>query len=388
GGKKELCKVKSFHRKCLARGTKVTPPPPSSPLPSPPPPPNTAAANILRTRAARGSGRGVGGPGTRGGQGGMESVGVEVRDAENHRLCCPDCGYDLLEVDRVDVLEKEKTYEGTAQEEEAYKTFERALHVSLEDPRFGIGMSREAFEEPFKGSIGSGANRTAMYGSVFEAAVDEMFRQSKLTSDHKFLDIGCGIGSIVLQAAGWAGCQAVGIEIVEDRFDGAVTLHKAFAKTLFAEKKLGSLLHPEVVENNVHLYKWENPGVRDADFIFFNNSSGWFNNSKALNNPDEHSLEARLLSRLKNDSSNNGKILITLEHIAEWQPDCWERRTYKYNCDTRRAATYAANELEFWEYTVVSQWECPGCTSLNTDAVNDCIVCGTYCRGKRNSKRL
>lgn len=49
------------------------------------------------------------------------------------------------------------------------------------------------------------------------------------------------------------------------------------------------------------------------------------------NNPDEHSLEARLLSRLKNDSSNNGKILITLEHIAEWQPDCWERRTYKYN---------------------------------------------------------
>lgn len=48
---------------------------------------------------------------------------------------------------------------------EAYKTFERALHVSLEDPRFGIGMSREAFEEPFKGSIGSGANRTAMYVS-------------------------------------------------------------------------------------------------------------------------------------------------------------------------------------------------------------------------------
>ena len=48
---------------------------------------------------------------------------------------------------------------------EAYKTFERALHASLEDPRFGIGMSREAFEEPFKGSIGSGANRTAMYVS-------------------------------------------------------------------------------------------------------------------------------------------------------------------------------------------------------------------------------
>lgn len=46
------------------------------------------------------------------------------------------------------------------------------------------------------------------YGSVFEPAVDLMFRTSKLTSKHKFLDIGCGIGSIVLQAAAWAGCQA------------------------------------------------------------------------------------------------------------------------------------------------------------------------------------
>lgn len=43
-------------------------------------------------------------------------MGAEVRDSENHRLCCPDCGYDLLEVDLVDVLEKEKVrenYEGS-----------------------------------------------------------------------------------------------------------------------------------------------------------------------------------------------------------------------------------------------------------------------------------
>ena len=49
------------------------------------------------------------------------------------------------------------------------------------------------------------------------------------------------------------------------------------------------------------------------------------------NNPDEHSLESRLLDKLKGDVRNNGKILITLEHIAEWQPDCWERRSYKYS---------------------------------------------------------
>lgn len=49
------------------------------------------------------------------------------------------------------------------------------------------------------------------------------------------------------------------------------------------------------------------------------------------NNPDQHSLESRLLDKLKGDPSNDGKILITLEHIAEWQPDCWERRSYKYS---------------------------------------------------------
>ena len=38
-------------------------------------------------------------------------MGAEVRNSENHRLCCPDCGYDLLEVDLVDVLEKEKVRE-------------------------------------------------------------------------------------------------------------------------------------------------------------------------------------------------------------------------------------------------------------------------------------
>ncbi|CAN0039041.1 unnamed protein product [Pylaiella littoralis] len=395
---KELCKGKMFHRKCLVRGKKAAPETAGAPL-------GAGAASTVARRVpshmedlwgvvAEGAavGGGVGAAGAGSGRGVAEAM--EVRDLENFRLCCPDCGYDLLKVDVVDVLTEEQAYEGTTEQEQSYKTFERALKMSLEDPRFGIGQTREEFEEPFKGSIGSGANRTAMYGSVFEAAVDQMFRNSKLTSRHKFLDIGCGIGSIVLQAAAWAGCQATGIEIVEDRFAGAVQLHSAFQKTVSAEQEFRALMHPGVVERQVHLFKgcfmeqWETPEIRDADFIFFNNSSGWFNNSKALNNPDEHSLESRLLSRLKNDTSNSGKILITLEHIAEWQPDCWERRTYKYSNETRRAATYAANELEFWEYTVVSQWECPGCTSLNTDAVNDCVVCGTYCRGKRNSKRL
>lgn len=36
---------------------------------------------------------------------------------------------------------------------------------------------------------------------------------------------------------------------------------------------------------------------------------------------------------------------------------------------------------------VVSEWACPGCTLVNTDAHNHCVLCRTYCRGKRLSKR-
>lgn len=38
----------------------------------------------------------------------------------------------------------------------------------------------------------------------------------------------------------------------------------------------------DVIKKGCFLAQWDNPEVRDADFIFFNNSSGWFNNSKAL----------------------------------------------------------------------------------------------------------
>lgn len=46
-----------------------------------------------------------------------------------------------------------------------------------------------------------------------------------------------------------------GIEIVEDRFAGAVQLHSAFYKTVSAEQEFRALMHPEVVGRKVHLLK-------------------------------------------------------------------------------------------------------------------------------------
>lgn len=51
-----------------------------------------------------------GGPGGGGGAAGAgaEAEVMQVRDVDNCRLCCPECGFDLLKLDIVDVLTEEQ----------------------------------------------------------------------------------------------------------------------------------------------------------------------------------------------------------------------------------------------------------------------------------------
>ena len=46
------------------------------------------------------------------------------------------------------------------------------------------------------------------YGSIYEDLVDFMFRCVGLSGSDRFLDIGSGIGQVVMQAAAWAGCAS------------------------------------------------------------------------------------------------------------------------------------------------------------------------------------
>jgi hypothetical protein len=58
----------------------------------------------------------------------------------------------------------------------------------------------------------------AQYGRVMEQAVDRLLREVLCVQPNEtFLDIGHGIGTLVLQAAYTIGCEARGIEVVEDR---------------------------------------------------------------------------------------------------------------------------------------------------------------------------
>lgn len=54
-----------------------------------------------------------------------------------------------------------------------------------------------------------------MYGAIRAPLIQEMVRFARVTKGDRFVDIGSGLGTVVLQMAAVAGCQATGIELDE-----------------------------------------------------------------------------------------------------------------------------------------------------------------------------
>ncbi|KAJ2559589.1 Nucleosomal histone H3-Lys79 methylase [Coemansia sp. RSA 1933] len=54
-----------------------------------------------------------------------------------------------------------------------------------------------------------------VYGEILPALVNQIIGDAQITSDCVFVDLGCGIGNVVLQVAAQTGCQASGIEVMK-----------------------------------------------------------------------------------------------------------------------------------------------------------------------------
>ncbi|KAF7721868.1 Nucleosomal histone H3-Lys79 methylase [Apophysomyces ossiformis] len=54
-----------------------------------------------------------------------------------------------------------------------------------------------------------------VYGEINPVLVQEFITKTKIHSKSVFMDMGCGIGNVVLQVAAQTGCEAYGIEIME-----------------------------------------------------------------------------------------------------------------------------------------------------------------------------
>ncbi|KAJ2765043.1 Nucleosomal histone H3-Lys79 methylase [Coemansia nantahalensis] len=54
-----------------------------------------------------------------------------------------------------------------------------------------------------------------VYGEILPSLVSEFIKRAGVTHESTFIDLGCGIGNVVLQVAAQTGCRACGIEIME-----------------------------------------------------------------------------------------------------------------------------------------------------------------------------
>jgi Histone methylation protein DOT1 len=71
-----------------------------------------------------------------------------------------------------------------------------------------------------------GGSSEHQYGRILPDAADCFFRLMELSRDDSFVDLGSGIGSLVLQAAYTIGCPSRGIEIVKGRHEAALELQE------------------------------------------------------------------------------------------------------------------------------------------------------------------
>lgn len=71
-----------------------------------------------------------------------------------------------------------------------------------------------------------GGSSEHQYGRILPDAADYFFRLMDLSRDDSFVDLGSGIGSLVLQAAYTIGCPSRGIEIVKGRHEAALELQE------------------------------------------------------------------------------------------------------------------------------------------------------------------
>ncbi|EKM60394.1 uncharacterized protein PHACADRAFT_132924 [Phanerochaete carnosa HHB-10118-sp] len=76
-------------------------------------------------------------------------------------------------------------------------------------------------DETYQRAVGPGANQlnvykpasSEIYGELLPSFVTNLIKDTSLSADHLFLDLGSGVGNVVLQASLTTGCRSYGIEL-------------------------------------------------------------------------------------------------------------------------------------------------------------------------------
>lgn len=131
---------------------------------------------------------------------------------------------------------------------------QQCYNIAVEDPE------RLNQYEPFSPEV---------YGETSFELVDQMIRSVNFTEDDYFIDLGSGVGQVVLQVAASTTCKmCYGIEKAEYPANYAITMEKEFVKWMkWFGKKHGSFL----IERGDFLEEDVKEKINNATVIFVNN---------------------------------------------------------------------------------------------------------------------
>lgn len=110
---------------------------------------------------------------------------------------------------------------------------------------------------------------STVYGELLFPFLSKVFTDTNLGPDSVFLDLGCGVGNCIIQAAGETGCEAIGIEIM----DHPAKLGKAQVAEFEARMRGWGLSHGPITFYHGDVLKHEEiPRVLSrADVVLCNN---------------------------------------------------------------------------------------------------------------------
>jgi precorrin-6B methylase 2 len=192
-----------------------------------------------------------------------------------------------------------------------------------------------------------------VYGEAHPIFCNQLIRHLGITQDHTVIDIGSGIGTVVMQLAAMTGCRSMGIEIRTALHDIALS----FKRTLldFARERgwsgIGeiSLINgdatklPEDEIAHEHAIK-----LRDADVVFCNNY---------VFSVD---LEDKIFTMLGQCLKRHAKVVVMKPYCPRYRPGSqrWQNHIlnyFKYPYEVastpREAVSWTANAVSYFVYT-------------------------------------
>ena len=110
---------------------------------------------------------------------------------------------------------------------------------------------------------------STVYGELLFPFLSKLFANMKLCPNKTFVDLGCGVGNCIIQAAGETGCTAIGIEIM----DHAAHLGEAQVKEFESRMRAWGLSHGPITFHHGDILTLDVvPGIMQrADVVLCNN---------------------------------------------------------------------------------------------------------------------